>query len=67
MEYLLQCSSWNGATVNEPKKCEQANKRVSTTEFNKVSYGNVQFSRDWWSAEVRFYGIITEEWLYEKY
>ena len=32
--------------LNKPKKREQANKRVSTTDYNKVSNGNVQFSHD---------------------
>ena len=30
--------------LNKPKKREQANKRISTTDFNKVSNGNVRFS-----------------------
>ena len=32
--------------LNKPKKREQANKRVSITDFNKVSNGNVRFSCD---------------------
>ena len=32
--------------LNKLKKREQANKRVSTTNFDKVSNGNVRFSRD---------------------
>ena len=32
--------------LNKPKKREQANKRVSTTDFNKVSNRNVRFSCD---------------------
>ena len=44
--------------LNKPKKREQANKTVSTTE---VSDGNVRFLCDRQSAEVRFYVIITQE------
>ena len=32
--------------LNKPKKRVQASKRVSTTDFNKVSNGYVTFSRD---------------------
>ena len=47
--------------LKKPKKCERANKRVSTVDFNKVFNGNVRFSRDRRSTEVRFYVIITQE------
>ena len=49
--------------LNKPKiwKHEHVNKKVSTTECNKISNGNVQLSRDPQSAEVRFYIIITEQ------
>ena len=61
---VLQCSSWNWAKQTKDLEAwEHVNKRVSTTEFNKVSNGNVQFSCDPRSAEVRFYIIITEQWL----
>ena len=51
--------------LNKPKKRLQAGKGVSTSDFNKVSNGYVTFSRDWRSAEVRFYVTITQEWLFE--
>ena len=49
----------------KPKKHVQASKIVSTTDCNKVSNGYVTFSHHWWSAEVRFYVTITQEWLFE--
>ena len=51
--------------LNKPKKHVQISKRVSTTDCNEVSNGYIKFSRDWQSAEVRFYVIITQEWLFE--
>ena len=32
--------------LNKSKKHEQASKRISTTDFNKVSNGNIQFLHD---------------------
>ena len=47
--------------LNKPKKYKQAITRVSTTDFNKVSKGNVQLSCDRRSVGVGFYVIIIEE------
>ena len=51
--------------LNKPKRCVDASKRVSTTDCNKVSNGYITFSCDWLSAEVTFYVIITQEWLFK--
>ena len=49
--------------LNKPKKCEQANKSVSTTEG---SNGNVTFSCDQQSAEVRFYVLLSTIVLHDE-
>ena len=46
MTWSICYSAAAGMKLNKPKKRVQANKRVSTTDCNKVSNGYVTFSRD---------------------
>ena len=55
MAWIICYSAVGEMELNKPKKCEWANKRVNTTDFNKVTNGNVRFSHDQQSVEVRFY------------
>ena len=58
MAYTVCYSAAAEMELNKPKKLEQANERVSTTDFNKVFNGNVRYSCNQRSAEMRFYVII---------